>query len=152
MFKTIKKRIKNEKGLTLIELLAVVVILAIVAAIAVPAIGNIINTQRDKAVLADISSVISAAKIANVDGTCGSDNICNKTELAPLINTKGFQAATDEVNLTTANAPTIKYTLGSGEQIRTAKIAGGLVNNASTIASGVQLNISEATLNSVMTN
>ena len=43
MFKNMKKQLNNEKGLTLIELLAVIVILAIIAAIAVPAIGNIIR-------------------------------------------------------------------------------------------------------------
>ena len=36
MFKNMKKQLNNEKGLTLIELLAVIVILAIIAAIAVP--------------------------------------------------------------------------------------------------------------------
>ena len=44
--KKMKQILKNEKGLTLIELLAVIVILAIVAAIAVPAIGNIIENSR----------------------------------------------------------------------------------------------------------
>ena len=78
MFKKMK-HIKNEKGLTLIELLAVIVILAIIAAIAIPAIGNIINNQRDKAILSDISGLVSAAKIANADGACGSDNICDYT-------------------------------------------------------------------------
>ncbi|MGM9950417.1 MAG: prepilin-type N-terminal cleavage/methylation domain-containing protein, partial [Lysinibacillus sp.] len=34
MLQQMKKRMKNEKGLTLIELLAVIVILAIIAAIA----------------------------------------------------------------------------------------------------------------------
>jgi len=63
MFKTMKKRIKNEKGLTLIELLAVVVILAIVAAIAVPAIGNIIDNSRYNAVKADATNVLNAANL-----------------------------------------------------------------------------------------
>ena len=62
--KKFTKIFKNEKGLTLIELLAVIVILAIVAAIATPAIGNIIDNSRDKAILADASSVLSAAKLA----------------------------------------------------------------------------------------
>lgn len=70
MFKTMNKRIKNEKGLTLIELLAVIVILAIVAAIAVPAIGNIIEKQREKAVLSDAQTIISSAKLAIADGVC----------------------------------------------------------------------------------
>lgn len=66
----IRKRIKNEKGLTLIELLAVIVILAIIAAIAIPAIGNIIANTRDKAILSDVQAALSAAKIANADGSC----------------------------------------------------------------------------------
>ena len=63
MFKTMKKRIKNEKGLTLIELLAVIVILAIVAAIAIPAIGNIIDNSRVKAAKADAANVLNAANL-----------------------------------------------------------------------------------------
>lgn len=58
-----KKRLNNEKGLTLIELLAVIVILAIVAAIAVPAIGNIINNSEIKAVKADALNILNAANI-----------------------------------------------------------------------------------------
>lgn len=41
-----KKLLKNEKGLTLVELLAVIVILAIIAAIAVPAIGILLISRR----------------------------------------------------------------------------------------------------------
>ena len=67
MFKTMNKRIKNEKGLTLIELLAVIVILAIVAAIAVPAIGNIINNSEIKAAKADVVNVLNAANIYFTD-------------------------------------------------------------------------------------
>ena len=81
MFKKMK-HMKNEKGLTLIELLAVIVILAIIAAIAIPAIGNIINNQRDKAILSDISGLVSAAKLANADGACGDDNICQYDDLS----------------------------------------------------------------------
>lgn len=67
MFNTLKKRIKNEKGLSLVELLAVIVILAIVAAIAIPAIGNIIDNQRVKAIKADAANIISAAQIYYAD-------------------------------------------------------------------------------------
>ena len=41
MKRKMKALLKNEKGLTLIELLAVIVILGIIAAIAVPSIGGI---------------------------------------------------------------------------------------------------------------
>ncbi|MEB2302758.1 prepilin-type N-terminal cleavage/methylation domain-containing protein [Lysinibacillus xylanilyticus] len=69
MFKKImnKKLLKNQKGLTLIELLAVIVILAIVAAIAIPAIGNIIENSRYNAAKADSINVINAANLYFTD-------------------------------------------------------------------------------------
>lgn len=67
MFKTIKKQLKNEKGLTLVELLAVIVILGIIAAIAIPAIGNIIDNSRAKAVLADGMNALNAANIYYIE-------------------------------------------------------------------------------------
>lgn len=82
MFKQLmnKKLLKNEKGLTLIELLAVIVILAIVAAIAIPAIGNIINNSRDKAVVSEALNYIAGAKLAKIDDVCGeSDKPCIQT-------------------------------------------------------------------------
>lgn len=45
----IAKKLKGKKGLTLIELLAVLVIVGIIAAIAVPAIGGTISRSRDRA-------------------------------------------------------------------------------------------------------
>ena len=59
----VQKKLKDQKGMTLIELLAVIVIIAIIAAIAIPAIGNIIENSRYSAVKSDATNVISAANI-----------------------------------------------------------------------------------------
>ena len=59
----LQKKLNNEKGMTLIELLAVIVIIAIIAAIAIPAIGNIIENSRYSAVKSDATNGISAANI-----------------------------------------------------------------------------------------
>ena len=67
MFQTMKKRIKNEKGLTLIELLAVIVILAVIAAIAIPAIGNIIANSKYNAVKSDALNILNAAQLHKMD-------------------------------------------------------------------------------------
>jgi type IV pilus assembly protein PilA len=53
---------KDEKGLTLIELLAVIVILAIIAAIAIPSIGGIIKNSQRNATKSNAHMIIDAAR------------------------------------------------------------------------------------------
>nr|WP_232337144.1 prepilin-type N-terminal cleavage/methylation domain-containing protein [Lysinibacillus timonensis] len=91
----LSKRLNNEKGLTLIELLAVIVILAIVAAIAVPAIGSIINNSRVDAVKADAINALNAARLYFLDNPNDADNSVSVSELE----TAGFLDTTG--NLTT---------------------------------------------------
>ncbi|MGG4410387.1 prepilin-type N-terminal cleavage/methylation domain-containing protein [Niallia taxi] len=62
MGQLLKKHIKNEKGLTLIELLAVIVILGIIAAIAIPSIANIIEKSRFDAIKADAVQILNGAQ------------------------------------------------------------------------------------------
>ncbi|MEK5078940.1 prepilin-type N-terminal cleavage/methylation domain-containing protein [Solibacillus sp. FSL W7-1436] len=116
MFKTLKKRIKNEKGLSLVELLAVIVILGIISAIAVPAIGSIIENTRDKAILSDAAGLLAGAKIAIADGSCGvaagTDGIitCDNDILGDVF--EGTLAANDQV---TYNTTSKVYTITYGE-------------------------------------
>ena len=53
--------LRNNKGVTLVELLIVIVILGIIAAIAVPAVGNIVDNARDDAFIADATTIRNAA-------------------------------------------------------------------------------------------
>lgn len=62
MLKTLKKRLKNQRGLTLVELLAVIVILGIISAIAVPSIGNVLDNSKREAIKADAVTILNSAK------------------------------------------------------------------------------------------
>lgn len=57
------KLLKKEKGMTLIELLAVIIIIAIILAIAIPIIANVIGDSRDRANVSEALNIISAAKL-----------------------------------------------------------------------------------------
>ncbi|MFP3323723.1 prepilin-type N-terminal cleavage/methylation domain-containing protein [Planococcus sp. SIMBA_160] len=67
MKKFLQKKLKDQKGMTLIELLAVIVIIAIIAAIAIPAIGNIIENSRAGAIKSDALSALAAANLYYAD-------------------------------------------------------------------------------------
>jgi len=63
MKKFLQKKLKDQKGMTLIELLAVIVIIAIIAAIAIPAISSLIQNSREDALVADAQNVLAAASL-----------------------------------------------------------------------------------------
>ena len=91
MKKYLQKKLNNEKGMTLIELLAVIVIIAIIAAIAIPAIGNILENSRNGAVKADFQQAIAAANLyvteeGNLPTGTGAEQL---TALAPYLDDPG---------------------------------------------------------------
>lgn len=59
---------KDQRGLTLVELLAVIVILAIVGLIAFIAIGNVIDNSRQDSHVANAQQIISAAELFEASG------------------------------------------------------------------------------------
>jgi type IV pilus assembly protein PilA len=75
MKKFIQQKLKNQKGMTLIELLAVIVIIAIIAAIAIPAIGNIIENSRVGAIKSDALNAIAAADLYYADNPTVTTNV-----------------------------------------------------------------------------
>ncbi|MCR2820549.1 competence type IV pilus major pilin ComGC [Lederbergia panacisoli] len=76
MLKKISKLLKNQRGLTLVELLAVVVILGIISAIAVPSIGGLIENSKRDAHIANAQMMVNAAKLA-----MSSEEFGGKTEI-----------------------------------------------------------------------
>lgn len=63
MVEKFKQRLKNQRGFTLVELLAVIVILGIIAAIAVPSIGNIIAKSKFDAAKSEAIQAIEATRL-----------------------------------------------------------------------------------------
>nr|WP_268872883.1 type II secretion system protein [Neobacillus fumarioli] len=64
MLQLVKKRLKEQKGMTLIELLAVIVILGIISAIAIPSILGLIDNSKKDAHVANARQMINSAKLA----------------------------------------------------------------------------------------
>ncbi|KGR84831.1 prepilin-type N-terminal cleavage/methylation domain-containing protein [Lysinibacillus odysseyi] len=118
MLQQMKKRMKDEKGLTLIELLAVIVILAIIAAIAIPAIGNIIDNSRVKAAKADAVNILNAANMYFTDEGAGKTT-ADKEALKTYVDNWGTFKDDTEVKVTneSPNKLTGTATLSSGETI-----------------------------------
>ena len=69
---------KNEKGVTLVELLIVIVILGIIAAISVPAVGNIVSNANKDALLADATNLQQQVSLyctsEDNPGICGENS------------------------------------------------------------------------------
>jgi type IV pilus assembly protein PilA len=70
--------LKNKKGVTLVELLAVIIIMGIIAAIAVPGIIGLINRQKMNAAEASYSLI---SEVAVTYSQSESDNVVTIAEL-----------------------------------------------------------------------
>lgn len=86
---------KNEKGLTLVELLAVLVIVGIIAAIAVPAIGGVMNKAKIGKVDANASGLYDSIVQQAIN-----DDLTSKT----YNDKKLLEAAVSNLNKNTVNA------------------------------------------------
>lgn len=64
-----KKILKNKKGFTLVELLAVIVVLAIIMVIATQQINKTISRSRAKSMISSLNMAASGVKTKVVDGS-----------------------------------------------------------------------------------
>lgn len=77
--------LKQQRGMTLMELLAVIVILGIVAAIAIPSIGNIIEKSKDQAFVANAVAMKEAATLHKRSYEVVTDSVKEKLTYEELL-------------------------------------------------------------------
>lgn len=82
MIKAMKKRISNNKGLTLIELIIVIAIIGILAVIGVTQFGGMSNSARISADIASAAEIASAAKMYEAENGKAATAI---SELTPYL-------------------------------------------------------------------
>lgn len=146
MKKLLKNRL-NQKGLTLIELLAVIVILAIIAAIAVPAIGGIINRSEDKALMADASNILSGAKLAVLAGDCViSDNATASTNATSTCTDENIDDYVENID------PAATYAVTKDEDGLWVVTYSGFDDLNQTITGLTDNTINETALNTALNN
>jgi len=161
MRKFIQNKLKDQKGLTLIELLAVIVILAIIAAIAIPAIAGIIENSRVGATKADNLNALSAAELylvdnptattINLDMLVGTGNDTSTTPVALPANSPVYLADKGSLSafLYTVSGKTVVSTAKAGNMTLTtsgatkANIA-AYKNGSRGAGSGTAVNVSAA--------
>ncbi len=80
--------IKNNKGVTLVELLIVIVVMGIIAAFAIPAVGTIIENTNKDAVVADAMALENGARLycaSTQSTTCTAGGTFNSTEFGLIL-------------------------------------------------------------------
>ena len=128
MKKFMQKKL-NQKGLTLVELLAVIVILGIIAAIAIPAIGSIIENSRVSAIKGDAQNTLAAANMYFTENP-GAEPV-----LGSKLQSEGFLE-----NVGSAKGLTVTYKKGGNTIDGTATAK----NTTVTFSNATNENISES--------
>lgn len=105
------KKLKENKGFTLVELIVVIAILGILAAVAVPAYSGYVTKAKDAKVLSEVSTLVTGAQsVATADG-----------------------ATVTEISISSAGVITVTTSGGpSGYDLDESKIADYLTNVEST--------------------
>ncbi|OCA92972.1 hypothetical protein A8F95_01425 [Bacillus wudalianchiensis] len=108
---------EDEKGYTLIELLAVVVILAIIAAIAVLSMSRLIEQSKEKAFVANAHALKSAADLFIKDKTAREEPVASKITYLFLYNEGMIEAFSDPFTQTQLEPSTDSFVLTDGKRV-----------------------------------
>jgi type IV pilus assembly protein PilA len=95
---------KNQKGLTLVELLAVIVILGVIAAIAVPSIGGIISSSKTNADAATVELLKETAERYMTDTSPNGNTTTTSVTVAALVGASYLKTAPMKQSASTSTA------------------------------------------------
>ncbi|WP_337873603.1 prepilin-type N-terminal cleavage/methylation domain-containing protein [Exiguobacterium sp.] len=146
------KQLKDERGLTLVELLVVVVILGIIAAIAVVAIGGIIENSKEDALKSDAKQMISAAKLYTASNDVPDDTILvfsgSTTEDSSEVDAKTYMQDTkDPYGSSSYTKALVKVDRGTNGKYTYSVYVDGVKNLGTAAAPVAETGISAAELN-----
>lgn len=99
--------IKNKKGFTLVELIAVITILGVICMIAIPSYNNYIKKAKDKKCEADKLAIIDATKTFIND--CISKNKCATNKNISFYVGNGNLKVSDLISNSYLNSDYVKY-------------------------------------------
>ena len=119
--------IENERGYTLVELLAVIVILGIIAIIAVLAVNNIIEKSKQQAFVANALTMKSSAQYYAKDAMLQEREI-NKITYKELVEAKLIEPILDPHSKTVMTPDDTSYVLADGESVLSICLLGDQYN------------------------
>lgn len=130
MFEKIRK-MKNQKGFTLVELIVVLVILAILAAMLVPALTGYIDKANKEKVIATTRQVVMAAQ-AQVSETYASKTLKDST-----ITIKAGEGANDKEDAAGAGGAVANCEVKGIDIVKLAEVGDFNSDNKYTLKNGI---------------
>lgn len=112
------KILRNKKGVSLVELIAVIVIMGIIAAVAIPTTTSVIQTQKNKAALRSSESMVTAMKTILL-----SENIDDSRSIAAGTSAADLLAIGVEYNQSFVGTLTVTYTASTGVYVISTPVA-----------------------------